>query len=175
MIPTLEVLVALVFFANKLGVLIEKRSGWLIGVIAAVISIVYFFLLNLAIFTVLEVGLVILMGYGYWRKQDVDVRVEWLIRIAIMVVMAFLTYFVFRGFLTIMEFVGSVLMLWGTYFLTHGKMWWGWVIYGASHVFAAIVGYGAAQPFFAHFQIASAMVAVAGIVKESDKVATKVA
>lgn len=175
LISILEVAVSVVFFANKLGVLIEKRLGWLIGVIAAALAILYFFFLNLVVFMVLEVGLVILMGYGYWKKEDVNVRVEWFIRIAITVVMGFLTYFVFAGFLTIMEFIGSVLMLWGTYFLTHKKVLWGWVIYGVSHVFATIVGYGAEQPFFAHFQIASAMVAGAGVIKEMNRAASKAA
>ncbi len=138
------------------------------GAIAASLSILYFSLLNLLIFAVLEVGLVILMGYGYWKKKEVNVRVEWLIRTAIMLVMAVLTYFVFRGLMTVVEFTASILMLWGTYFLTHRRMFVGWYIYGVAHIFSTMVGVSAEQPFFADFQIASAMVALFGAWQNQD-------
>lgn len=170
LVATLEIAVALLFFTNKIVLLIGKRTGWLVGVIAATLSVVYFFLLDLYIFTVLEIGLFVLMGYGYLKGKRTSAREELLVRVALTCVMGALIYFVFTGIMTVVEFFGAALMLWGTYLLTHDFVRWGWAIYGVSHCLAAAVGYWKLQPFFADFQIASAIVGVVGAIRGGNSV-----
>jgi|SRR3989344_7396558 len=166
-ISILQISVSIIFFANKVFVLIGKKMGWLLGVIAAALSIFYFFLLHLYIFTILEVGLVVLMGYGFFRKEHMSAYVERLIHATIIIVMTALVYFVFNGFMTVMEFCESIFMLTGTYYLTHKRVQLGWFLYGCAHIFLTIVAYGVDQEFFANFQIASGIVAFAGCIKKN--------
>lgn len=164
----LEVAVALIFFANKVFVLIGKKAGWLLGAIAALLGAIYFFRVDLDVFVVLEIGLIVLMGYAFVAKEK-NPKMEKVINTVIAVVMVTLTVFVFKGMMTILEFLASTGLLIGTYYLTHEKERLGWALYVIAHSLAAIVGYGAKQSFFADFQIASAIVSVAGVVKENSK------
>lgn len=162
MVAVLEVAVALIFFANKVFVLIGKKSGWLLGSIAAFLAVIYFYLIGLYIFTVLEIGIMILMGYGFWKKDEKNPKVEFLIRLVILVVMVTLTFFVFSGLISIAELTSSLFFLFGTFFLTHRKERLGWVLYCVAHIFSSYVGYKKDQDFFADFQVASAIVCFAG-------------
>ena len=165
MIQFLQISISLIFFANKTFVLIDKKTGWLIGAIGAIMGTLYFFLLHLYCFTVLDAGLVILMGYGFIVKSQKNQKVENFIHIVIALAMITLGYFAFSGLMTIVEFFSSILLLLGTYFLTHKKISLGWILYAISHILAAIVGYKVGQMFFADFQIASAIVLIAGLIK----------
>ena len=76
--------------------------------------------------------------------------------------MTILAIFAFTGMMTVYEFTGAILMLLGTYYLTHRKEAVGWLLYGISHLFAAYVTNQKGQQFFADFQIASAVVSGIG-------------
>jgi branched-subunit amino acid ABC-type transport system permease component len=165
MIQFLQISISLIFFANKTLVLIDKKTGWLIGAIGAIMGTLYFFLLHLYCFSVLDMGLVILMGYGFIVKSRKNQKVENFIHIVIASAILALGYFAFSGLMTVVEFFSSILLLLGTYFLTHQKTSWGWILYAISHILAAIVGYKVGQMFFADFQIASAIVSIAGLIK----------
>jgi len=165
MIHFLQIAVALIFFANKVFVLAGKKSGWLLGAVAASLGVVYFFLVPLYVFTVLEIGLIFLMGYAFVAKEK-NPKMEKAINAVIVIVMVTLTVFVFKGMMTVIEFLASTGLLFGTYFLTHKKIQLGWGFYILAHSLAAIVGYGAKQSFFADFQIASAIVSIAGVARE---------
>ena len=172
MIEVISILVSLIFFVNKILVLLGKKIGWLVGAFAAVLAIIYFLMLELYIFTVLEFGLIVLMGYGFWAKEETNLSVEKLIQIVIVVVMTVLVFFAFTGMMTVYEFTGAILMLLGTYFLTHRREALGWLLYGISHLFAAYVTNQKGQQFFADFQIASALVSAIAfllIVKKKSK------
>ena len=165
MIEILEIAVGVIFFANKVFLLAGKRLGWFIGTIAATLAFFYFLLLGLYIYTVLEVGLVVLMGYGFLhRRSRRNKKVERVLHYTIAIIMTVLAYFVFSGLMTMIEFVGAVTMLSGTYYLTHNKMRLGWAVYGVSHIFVIILAIYANQMFFAHFQMASAIVALVGVI-----------
>ncbi|MFH0806115.1 MAG: hypothetical protein V1885_00040 [Candidatus Brennerbacteria bacterium] len=173
MIPVLEISLALLFFANKVLWLIGKRAGWLVGLVAAVGGIYYFILIKLYIFASLEVGLAALMWYGFSKGDKVNPRIEVLVRIALTAIMAFLTYFLFSGVMTAIEFFATLFSLWGTYFLAGTHVRWGWAIMGVGHVMSTIVFFDTNQDFFAHFQIASVIVAGTGVWKEMEKAAPK--
>lgn len=164
MVQLLQVAVSVIFFANKAFVLIDKKFGWLLGTIAAGLACWYFFLLNLYVYTALEIGLVILMGYGFLKKDQPNSKVEWLIRLSLLASMITIAVFAFQGRLTLIEFTSSVFMLFGTYLLTHAKEKWGWVLYSLAHLGAAYIGYAKIQNMFGDFQIASSIVCFAGVI-----------
>lgn len=165
----LAVLVSLIFFLNKVLVLVGKKSGWLVGSVAATLAVIYFLFLDLYIFTILEVGLAVLMGYGFLMKEKKNPNTEKLIQFFIIVVMSLLAYLAFSGIMTIIEFSGAILMLLGTYYLTHNRLALGWFLYGVSHLFAAYVTILKNQQFFADFQIASAIISAVAFVLEREK------
>lgn len=165
MISFLQISVSLIFFANKVAVLVEKKVGWIFGVIAALLAFFYFYLLGMYIYTVLELGLIVLMGYGFFKKQKKNPQVEVMIRVVLAVVMLTLALFAFNGLITIVELVSSLGLLWGTYYLTHEKIRAGWLLYVVGHTTAAYLGINKDQMFFADFQIASAIVSLVGMVK----------
>ncbi len=159
----LQVAVAWVFFANKVLVLVGRRSGWAVGVIGAALALVYFYLLDLRLLTVLEVGLVLLMSYGYVAHSDPSPRFQVIVRVAITLTMVTLAGFVFTGVMTAVEFTSAVLMLWGTYLLTSGQLRLGWALSAVAHALAGVVGWDKGQGTFADFQIASSIVAAIGV------------
>ena len=164
MIQLLSISVAIIFFANKIFVLIGKRTGWLLGVIAAILAIFYFYLIELYVYTALEFGLIALMGYGFLVKNHKSKLIENFIYSVITLVMLTLTYFIFSGAMTVYEFVSSVGLLFGTYFLTHEKTKFGWACYSLRHLISVYIMYDKDQQFFADFQLASAVVAMVGVI-----------
>ena len=160
----LQVLVSLIFFAQKAFILAGKKAGWLVGVVAAVLAIFYFYLLGLYVYTVLELGLVVLMGWGFFKTSE-NPRVETLIRLTTAVVMIFLAALAFGGLLTIVELMSSIGMLSGTYYLTHKRVRLGWGISVGAHLLAWWVGISKEQQIFADFQLASAIVCLVGAMK----------
>ncbi|MEW6617605.1 MAG: hypothetical protein AB1333_04295 [Patescibacteria group bacterium] len=201
----LQILVSVIFFTNKVLLVIGKRSGWLAGAIAATLACAYFFLIELYIYTVLEIGLLMLMGYGYLshdtkkiRKffavlfaiiiagtlyyffQNVsvslivfflfivifkytEIQIEKTIHISIVLFMIVLMYMVFQGLLTVVEFISSIGMLLGTYWLAHSKIRIGWALYGFAHCLSAYLGFAKGQIIFGIFQGLSVFAAVIGI------------
>lgn len=167
MIQVLEVAVSLIFFTNKTLVLIGKRSGWLIGSIAAALACWYFLLLNLYVYVAMEAGIILLMGYGFIKKEKTKTTAEWIIRLTILISMLVITIFAFQGQLTIFEFISSLSFMFGTYWLTHKKEIWGWLLFLAAHIISCHIGYSKNQNMFADFQIASAIVCLTGVIKTS--------
>ncbi len=165
LLTILEISISLLFFAGKLGVLIDKKFGWFVGALGASVGFFYFFLLNLYVFTVLEVGLVVLMGYGAFPEKWKGYKTERMIYLVIVVVMVFFTWFAFSGKLTVFETIASIGLVVGTYLLTHHRQQFGWVAYCIAHIAASYVGYQKDQEFFADFQVASAIVSLFGFWK----------
>ena len=165
MILVLQILVSVIFFANKVLVLAEKKVGWLLGAVAATFGVFYFYLIGLYVYTALEVGLIILMGYGFLKKDHKNPAMETVIRLVTIAVMLALAYFAFSGMITIVELGSSLGLLLGTFFLTHRQQKTGWILYVLAHVLAAYLGYNKGQQFFADFQIASAIVCIVGAMK----------
>jgi hypothetical protein len=174
MVGTLQVLVSLIFFANKVCVLVErKRVGWFLGAIAAALAIFYFYLIGLYVFTALEFGLIVLMGYGVVKKAEKNPAVETRIRLVTIGVMLVLAYFAWTGLITIVELGSSLGLLLGTFFLTHSKPTTGWLLYVVGHSLAAYLGYYKEQQLFADFQVASAIVSIVGVMGTLPKALSK--
>lgn len=162
MITLLQWLVSLIFFANKVFVLVGKKMGWALGVLGALLATCYFVLLRRPVFTVFEIGLCVLMFYGLLKGADKSVKVELSIRIVTTALMLAVTTFAFRGDLVLLEFLASVSLMWGTYLLTTRYKRMAWALHILAHGCAALFADGIGQLFFRDMQIASAIVAVAG-------------
>ena len=159
LIQFLEISVALIFFINKLLVLVKIKSGWLVGAIGAILATLYLYLLGLYVYTILEIGLIVLMAYGFFVKEK-NPTIEKSINMLIFIILLIFTYFAIHGDLVIAQFISSVGMLLGTYFLIHKKPVLGWIGYLVGHSICAYLGYQKHQTFFADFQIASALVSI---------------
>jgi len=158
----LQVIMSVAFFAQKVFILIDKKSGWLVGALSALIGTVYFYSVHMYCFATLECGLTILMFYGYFTKETKNSTVERIINIVTASCITALAYWAFAGVMTVAEFVSSLSSMAGVYWLTHRKLKLGWLSLGISRILAAVVGYHANQWFFADFQLASTIVALAG-------------
>ena len=129
MLSILQITVSLIFFANKVFLQANKnmeKFGWILRTAAACLATIYFLLLHLYVYTVLEAGLIILMGYGAIKKEERSENIKMIIRAFIIAVMLLLTFFVFKGMLTLIEFTSAVGLIFGTYWLTHFKASLGW-------------------------------------------------
>lgn len=166
----LEILVAVIYFGNKVLVLFGKKSGWLWGSFAALLGIIYFSRIELYTFAVLQGGLVILMGYGALPEKWKKPIIEWIIISVIILSLAVLTFIVALGAMNVWLFIGSVIIIWGTYSLTHGKIKMGWWLYSISHVIAAGICYEVHQYIVGTFQVLSAVVSVVALVRLQKKV-----
>lgn len=165
MLQFLQISVSLILFTNKIFVLIgKKKSGWLLGVIGCVLAIAYLYLIKLYVFTALEFGLAVLMFYGFLAQSKKNTRIENMIRVITFIAMITMTYFAFSGMMTVYELLSSGGLLFGTYLLTHNKPVLGWILYCIAHGITAYLGYSKDQDFFADFQIASALVSIAGAI-----------
>lgn len=162
----LQIAVALIFFVNKVLVLVGQKSGWLVGAFAAFLAVLYFYGIGLYIYTALELGLIVLMTYGYFKKEKKNQAVETTIRFLTVVVMTAIAFFAFSGRLTIVELFSTSGLLWGTYLMTHDRLNLGWAVCAVAHVFAGYLGYNKGQTIFADFQVASAIVSVVGATKK---------
>ncbi len=159
----LQILVSVLFFVNKVLWLIGKKTGWLLGAIAAAIAVFYFYLVGLYVFTVFEIGLIGLMLYGLFAGNKKNQTVENLINISTVLIMSALAYFAFSGLLTIYELISSTGLLFGTYLLSHEKFRFGWIVHFFAHMVASYMAYLKGQDIYALFQFASVFVAAAGI------------
>ncbi len=166
MLLFLQIAVSVLFFLQKVGVLAGLRLGWLLGMVAAILGVGYFFGASMYVFTALEVGLTILMGQAWYFREKKNEKIENGIRIVTIVTMFILTLFSCAGRLTVFELLSSVGLLGGTYLLSHQKPMAGWLISLVAHSFGAYVGYGHGQMFFADMQVASLLVSLVGVIKE---------
>lgn len=170
-IKILQVLISTIFFSNKIGLFLERKNpiAWWMGTIASALAVVYFFLLNLPVYVVGEIGLFFLTIYGAIGKKE-NRRVEIGIEFITSIIAFILLFFTFKGELTVLEFFSSVGMLLAFYLLhpKNGvwKMKWGWAVLAGTHVMAAHIGFVKHQDMFAHFQIASSIVGVWGALKD---------
>lgn len=161
----LQISVSLILFTNKVYILKGKKVAWLIGMIGTMLAMAYLYLIGLYVFTVLEIGLVVLMAYGFFQKEEKNLLVEIIINLIIGISAIAMTWFVFNGIMTVCELIGSMGLLIGTYYLTHGKQKIGWLCYLAAHLVTAYLGYDKHQYIFAFFQIASAVISFIGFKK----------
>lgn len=153
----LEIAVASLYFLNKIYLSLDKRTGWLLGILASSLAIIYFITLKFYIIIALEVGMLGLMVYGlvnYQKKRSVDVYVYPFM----ILIMGVLLYAVpTTGWL---EFIISLLFMGALFFLARKKWHLGWILLGIGHALMCFFTYQNGEYFFSSLQGASVFVAI---------------
>ncbi len=168
----LENTVVLLSFIHKVFLLkADRKIAWITGIIASIVSIYYFYVIGLNIYSGLEVGLVILMGYGLVKNKTT--RIEDLINLFTGVLCLILAYLSFVGLLTMFEMISSVSALLGIYFLAHNKDKLGWSIWIATYLMTTWVVYEKGQMVMVVYQLFSLILAVYGLNKSYSKLSAQ--
>ncbi len=164
---TFELLVSLLSFVHKIFLLKKERHiAWILGIVASVLSIIYFYSIGLFIFSGLEVGLTVLMAYGLLKTKTK--KIDNFINIGTGIFCFMLAYLSFTGILTITEFAASIGSLLGIYFLAHNKNRTGWFIWNITHIVIIYVTLSKQQYIFSLYQTFCLIVAIVGLVRSKD-------
>lgn len=155
----LQVAVSLLFFVQKAMLAFGRKSGWLIGILAASLGVLYFWRVNLFVYTTLEFGLIAIFGYALFAESASKDTLNQM-RVATGIVMVALTCFAWKGALTMIEFGSSAGLLIGSFLLADGYIRSGWFISCIAHALGAWLGFSKGQHIFADFQVASAIVSI---------------
>ncbi len=158
---------SLLFFCNKilllLGKKLNRRLGWFLGGLGAILFIIYFFKINTPILAILEIGLVVLMTYRFIAKEKTNKLIENSLGIITGIFILVLTFITTEGVMTWSQFFGAFGMLIGTYFLISARQVQfekislqerlGWLFYGFGHLFTSYIGYQKHEWIFFVFQV----------------------
>lgn len=155
----LSIVVAVLFFINKLLYLIGKKTSWGIGIIAASLAIIYLIHIDMLIVATVEIGLIVYMIYGHFAHDKEAVTPKHY-KEFLFIALTLIGAWSFRGWDTIWEWAGSLLMVLGVALLAKKNHYWGWIWLSVSHFIFAYIIYqkGVTQRFFADFQVASGIV-----------------
>jgi hypothetical protein len=165
----LSIFLAVLSVVNKILLAFNKRSGWTSGIVIGLASAVYFYLIDLRILSVAELGFFLVMLYGYIAHTNPSKQKTLVINIVISGLSLLLCLFLFAGYLTIIETISSISFIWGGYLLTTSRRWLGWMLFIIAHISTSIVSFHAQQTIFASLQIVSALVCVCAIFMKRKK------
>lgn len=158
----LEIIVALLYFTNKIFLLLEKKAGWIFGIAASSLATVYFFYLEFYIFLSLEFACLVIMILGFIGNNRTKV-LAYLIYGIISLVMIYLLFNIEEsGF---MEFVTSILFIVSFLLLANGRWYSGWLFLGVSHILMLFVSLTKNQEFFALMQGLSVVICIISLSK----------
>lgn len=160
MLLLLSIFLAVLSVINKLLLAFNKKSGWTSGIIIGLVSAVYFYLINLRILSIAELGFFLVMLYGYVVHVSPSKQKTLAVNIIISGLSVLLCFFLFAGYLTIVETISSISFIWGGYWLTTPHRWLGWALFIIAHISTSIVSFHAQQTIFASLQIVSALVCI---------------
>lgn len=158
----LEIIVSILYLFNKLLLYLKKRSAWAIGILASSIATVYFFSIELYIFFSLEIACVIIMAYGYFRK-DANRIFEWIVYGSIILVMLYLLINIEES--GPLEFATSISFIIAFLLLAEGKWNIGWTMLGLSHGAMLYITLIKGQQFFAAMQGLSILICTIAILQ----------
>lgn len=159
------ILLAGIFFGvlsiyNKIVLFLGRKSGWLSGMAIGLLSGFYFWAIGLKILAVAEFGFFIVMLYGYVRHVNPSKERLLQINIVMSVLTLLLCYFLFAGYLTLIETVSSLSFIWGGYLISTTRKSLGWFFFITAHVATATAAFFSQQAVFAGLQVIFALVSV---------------
>jgi hypothetical protein len=158
----LQAVVALLYFANKVLLSLNKKAGWQIGLLASVFAIAYFISIKVYLLVGLEFGFFSILVFGLLNHEQ-ELKYEKALYSVMFVLLVFL-YFVLKNS-TFLEFLISVDFILAIYFLAKKNKILGWIVMLIGHLLMAYFTYYKQQYFFAIMQILSIGVAVYAILK----------
>jgi len=152
---------------SKILLAFNKRSGWTSGIIIGLLSAVYFYLINLKILSIAELGFFLVMLYGYLAYVTPSRSGKFIINVILSGISLLLCYFLFTDYLTVFETTSALSFIWGGYLLTTAYRKFGWLLFILAHISTSVVSFPAQQTLFATLQIVSALVCVFGLLKDA--------
>lgn len=159
----LEIIVASLYFINKIFLSLEKKTGWIVGFLAALTASIYFLNLKLYILVVLEVGYLFLMAFGFLnfgKKSGLDLYVN------IIMVIVMLILLINIDETGVPEFIVSIAFIMAIHALAKHRWHLGWILFIFSHLLMAYITYSKNQYFFCIMQLASIGIAFFALSKK---------
>ncbi|HLO44163.1 MAG TPA: hypothetical protein VK175_07515 [Leadbetterella sp.] len=156
----LQIAVAVLYFANKILLSLNKKAGWQIGILASSLAALYFFNLKLYLLVGLEVGFMSILIFGLVNHGK-ELKYQNILYIVMSVLLIFL-YFVLKNS-TLLEFLISLDFIVAIFFLAKKRTILGWAVMGLGHAMMAYFTYQNQQHFFAFMQILSIIVSIFAI------------
>ena len=160
----LEIIVAILYFLNKIFLYFEKKTGWVIGILASSLAIFYYLNLKLYIFMSLEVGSLLIMILGF-IGANISKVFNYIVYSLLTLIMLFLLVNIEES--GILEFTTSMLFIISYLALAQNKWQWGWLILGIAHLLMLFILKEKAQFFFSTLQGLSVVVCLLAILKKS--------
>src|SRR3989338_8998263 len=99
----LEISTAIIFLGHKILLVLGKKSGWVMGIIGAIISLYYFYAIGLYLYMILQMGGIVQMAYGLLTQKNP--KIDGWINVSMIGMMILFLFFVTIGQMTIVEFV----------------------------------------------------------------------
>lgn len=158
MIFALSIFLGLLSIINKILLFLEKKSGWLSGMVIGVVSGFYFWLIGLKILAIAEFCFFIVMLHGHLSRIQPSRKIAMVVDFIVSAVSILLAYFLYAGVLTLVEAVSAIAFIWGGNQLVAGRKFVGWLLILLAHLATAVAGYYAGQELFASLQLVSAAV-----------------
>lgn len=169
MLLALSIFLAVLSIVNKLLLAFDRKSGWTSGIVIGLVSALYFFIINLRILSIAELGFFLVMLYGYLTRTAPSQKETLAVNIIISSISILLCYYLFVGYLTIAEVISSLSFIWGGYLLATSYRRFGWLLFIVAHISTSIASSYVQQFAFADLQIASALVCAYALVCRSKK------
>ncbi|MCA9355916.1 nicotinamide mononucleotide transporter [Candidatus Nomurabacteria bacterium] len=161
----LSIPVSMFSIFNKLFLVLNKRSGWFWGVLVGLSSSVYFFIINLHILAIAEIGFLVVMIYGFINYNVDRNKLTIQTNILLTVISLILTASLFVSYLTLIEATSALSFIWGGYLLARKQNIYGWILFFVAHISTSISTYWKGELIFAMLQIISALICCYGLFK----------
>ncbi len=129
--------------------LFEKRSGWMFGLLASALAMIYFFNLSFYLFFSLELACFVIMFLGLFAEK-MSIKVSIGIYAVVGLVMLYLLFNIRES--GWMEFATSILFMCAFLLLAKKKYFNGWLCLGISHGMMLLVTFEKGEHFFALMQ-----------------------
>ncbi len=163
-----QILSSVFGFANKLLLYLGKRTGWILGFLAGVFFVVYFFLIGFTVYAFVQIGFSLLMLYGYFSHTGISKNARIFATVILSLIAIIICFITFNGKLTLLEATSALLASWGTYYLASKNNIKGWGMYLIAHFILIYLTIIKQQYIFALFQGLSAVVSILGIIRSGD-------
>lgn len=150
---------------NKVFLLLGKRAGWIFGFFAGVSFAVYYLFIDLKILGIVQIGLTMLMIYGYIVHKKISKGAHMMATLVLSMIAITLLFATFKNSLTIIETLSVLSGCWATYLIAQKKYRSGWLVFLIAHITSAYLTFLKSEYIFFSFQIFSAIVAICGVLK----------
>jgi Nicotinamide mononucleotide transporter len=160
MIQYLEIIVGVLYFANKVLLALNKPSGWYIGISASLCAILYFYMLDSTMLVGLEVSFVLIQALGLFLSGEKTINPKYVYG-SIFGLMALLFYLVQNS--TWVEFLCSTFFIVGVYLMAIKIKQSAWLLLAIGHCLMAYFTFHKNQYIFMTLQLLSIVVAVYAI------------